>query len=84
MAKSKLQLANEHEYKKLQQKYEKLRRIITAEGFCKEWFKNIPKFKTRREAFEDLNDFYYNNVEPKTYRYNSYKNFLTYVYRQNK
>lgn len=84
MKKTQLQLANEHELKQLQQKFEKLRRIVTAEGFCKEWFKLLPKFKNRREAFEHLNDFYYNNVEPPTYRYSSYKNFLTYVYRQNK
>lgn len=79
MEKTQLQKANEHELKKLQEKYEKLRSIITAEGFCQEWYKLIPKYKNGTDAFHALNQFYFDNVKPQTYRYSNYNAFLNYV-----
>ena len=84
MEKSQLQLANEQELKQLRLKHEKLRRIITSDGFITEWYKSITKYKSPTEAFNQLNQFYYNNVEPPTLRYSNYNAFLTIVKRKKK
>ncbi|PCH54208.1 MAG: hypothetical protein COC22_00640 [Flavobacteriaceae bacterium] len=64
------------EIENLKQTYEKLRLIITEKGFIQEWYKLIPKSKNATQAFHDLNELYYENTEPKTYRFNNYNVFL--------
>lgn len=82
MKKTQLQKANEKATKQKAEKYEKLRRIITADGFIQEWYKTIPKCKDATQAFWQLNQFYHDNVIPAAYRYSSYSAFLNQVKRK--
>jgi len=76
MKKEQKQLAAEAQLKLLTQKYEMLRKIITAEGFRQTWFDMLPNYKSGPEAFNALNEIYYNLTSPHKYRYSSYNAFL--------
>lgn len=83
MKKTPLQIANEKELEDLRKIHNKLRRIITKDGFCSEWFNTVSPTKNGVQAFNELNEFYYNNVIPPKFRYSSYNAFLT-VLKKNK
>ncbi|MFD0763000.1 hypothetical protein ACFQZW_12990 [Lutibacter aestuarii] len=73
MQKTPLQKANDKEYLKLATEFNLLKKLVTVKGFHNEWFNSLPKFKTREEAFDYLNETYYQLVGVQ--RYSSYKAF---------
>jgi hypothetical protein len=75
-------LAAEAQLKQLQQKYEMLRKIITAEGFYQTWFNSLPNFNSGAAAFNNLNEIHYNLTLPHKYKYSSYSIFLTVIGRK--
>lgn len=64
-----LQVENE----KLKKENELMRTIATADGFYNYFFKISLEFKTRKEAFDHLNDLYFNLFG--CYRYSCYDSF---------
>lgn len=73
---SQQQLADRAALEKIQKKYEILRTIATNEGFYQVWFNSLPNFKSGVEAFNELNELFYQTVIPHKYKYSSYSNFL--------
>jgi len=73
MQKTPLQIANDERYKKLAAEFNLLKKLITIKGFHQEWFNSLSKFETREEAFDSLNETYYQLVGVQ--RYSSYKAF---------
>ena len=71
--KSQLEIANEVTYKKVVEELELLKKLVTKKGFHQAWFNSLPKFKSREEAFHNLNEKYFEMIGD--YRYSSYKAF---------
>ena len=68
------QIKNETQLKELTLEYQKLRLIITERGFIQEWYKLTKTNITGLVAFNDLNNFYFENT--KNYRFKDYNVFL--------
>lgn len=68
-----LELAYKAEVQKLQEKIEIMKLIGNREGFYKYFFKICDQFKTREDAFEAVNNLYFELFGE--FRYNSYKGF---------
>lgn len=69
-----LQKENAIELQKLQNDYQTLRKIITPQGFYQTWLNSAKNFKTRKGAFNSLNQEYFNLVG--VFKYDSYNAFL--------
>lgn len=72
-------LALEVELEKLQKKVERMRKLSTFNGFYNEFFKTLKECKTREEAFEKLNDEFYELFGIFKYKdYQSFKQIVRY------
>lgn len=69
-----LQKENANELQKLQNDYQTLRNIITPQGFYQTWLYSAKNFKNRKDAFNSLNQEYFNLVG--VFKYDSYNAFL--------
>lgn len=65
--------AKQVEIDKLTKKVERMREIGTINGFYQAYYKLLPKTKTYVEAFNQLNDEYFELFG--VYRYSSYNTF---------
>jgi len=66
-------LANQVELEKLQIKVERMRQLVPVNGFFKAYFELLKSVDSNIEAFELLNNEYYELFG--IYRYNSYETF---------
>lgn len=68
-----LELAQEHEIKKLQEKVALMKQLATTEGFYKYYFQKLNSFKFNYECFNYINNLYFQlfGVE----RYKSWESF---------
>lgn len=69
-------LAITAELNRINRNFEMLRKIVTTEGFRQTWFEMLPNYKSGPEAFNALNEIYFNLTNPHKYRYSSYNAFL--------
>jgi hypothetical protein len=67
------QAAKQVEIEKLTKKVERMRQIGTTAGFYKAYYDLLPKTKTYVDAFNQLNDEYFELFG--VYRYSSYNTF---------
>lgn len=70
---SPLEIANQIEIEKLRIQNEKMKKLATREGFFKEYFLECKNQKNNKEAFDKINEEYYNLFGQ--YRYADYHTF---------
>ena len=82
---SPLEIANQIEIEKLRIQTEKMKKLATREGFFKEYFLECKNQKTNKEAFDKINEEYYNLFGQ--YRYadhDSFKKAVSYQFKKQK
>lgn len=70
---SPLEIANQIEIEKLKVQNEKMKKLATRDGFFKEYFLKCKSCKTNKEAFDIINEEYYNLFGQ--YRYSDHDSF---------
>lgn len=74
------EIALQAENKKLQEERDLMRAIATRDAFYQQFFKTCNQFKTREEAFDSLNEKYYELFGE--YKFSNYKCFRKYYERK--
>lgn len=79
-----LQIANQIEIEKLKSQNEKMKKLANREDFFKQYFLECKNYKTNKDAFDAVNEEYYNYFGQ--YRYSDFHTFKRVViyYNQKK
>lgn len=73
------------EITQLQEKTERMRKLSTFNGFYEAFFQTLPSVNNHMEAFEQLNEEFYQLFGYYRYsNYDSYKHMVSYYLKKNK